>query len=47
LKGQIPEVEANPSIEKDKCPQIIDSGRLTYRGEKGLRVETPEARIMK
>jgi hypothetical protein len=23
LKGQIPIVEEDPSIEKDKCPQII------------------------
>jgi hypothetical protein len=47
LKGQIPEVEAEPSIEKDRCPQIIDSRRLAYGGKQGLRVETPEAQIMK
>jgi hypothetical protein len=47
FKGQIPKVEAEPSIEKDKCPQIIDSRRLAYRGKKGLRFETHEARIMK
>jgi hypothetical protein len=47
LKGQIPKVEAESSIEKDRCPQIIDSGRLGYGEKKGLRFETPEAWIMK
>jgi hypothetical protein len=47
LKGQIPEVEAEPSIEKDRCLQIIDSGRLAYGEKKGLRFETPIARITK
>jgi hypothetical protein len=45
LRGKIPEVEAKLSIEKDRCPQIIDSGRLTYGGKQGLRVETPGAQI--
>jgi hypothetical protein len=31
LKVQIPEVEVEPSIEKDKFPHIINSGRLAYR----------------
>jgi hypothetical protein len=47
LKGQIPEVEAEPSIEKDMCSHIIDSKTLAYKGKKGLRFETPEARITK
>jgi hypothetical protein len=47
LKGQIPEVEAEPSIEKDRCLWIIDSGRLAYERKQGLRFETPEARITK
>jgi len=42
---QIPEVEAELLIEKDKCLRIIDSERLTYGGKKGLRVETLEAWI--
>jgi hypothetical protein len=47
LKGQIPEVEVELSIEKGGCPQIIDSGRLEYGRKKGLRFETLEARIRK
>jgi hypothetical protein len=47
LKGQTPKVEVEPSIEKDRCPRIIDSGRLAYERKQGLRFETPEARIMK
>jgi hypothetical protein len=45
LKGQIPKVEAESSIEKDMCPRIIDSERLAYERKKGLRFETLEARI--
>jgi hypothetical protein len=47
LKGQIPKVEAEPSIEKDGCSQIIDSGILAYGGKQGLRFETPGAWITK
>jgi len=47
LKGKIPKVEGESSIEKDKCSQIINSGRLAYGENHGLRFETPEARIMK
>jgi hypothetical protein len=47
LVGKIPEVEAKPSIEKDRCPWIIDSRRLMYGGNQGLRVETPRAQITK
>jgi hypothetical protein len=47
LRGKIPEVEAEPSIEKDRCPQIIDSGRLAYGRKQGLRFETLEAQITK
>jgi hypothetical protein len=45
LKGQIIEIEANPSITKERSPQIIDSERMAYGRKKGLRFETPEARI--
>jgi hypothetical protein len=38
LKGQIPEVEAESSIEKDRCPQIIDSGRLAYGEKAGFEI---------
>jgi hypothetical protein len=31
LKGQIPEVEVEPLVEKDSCPQIIDSKILAYK----------------
>jgi hypothetical protein len=41
------QVEAESSIEKDRCPWIIDSRRLMYGGKQGLRVETPEAQITK
>jgi hypothetical protein len=47
LKGKIPEVEAESSIEKDRFPQIIESGILAYGEKKGLIFETLEARIMK
>jgi hypothetical protein len=47
LKGQIPEVEAESSIEKERCSQIIDSRRLAYREMHGLRFETPKVWIMK
>jgi hypothetical protein len=47
LTGQFPEVEAESSIEKDRCPQIIDSRRLAYGEKQGLRFETPGARITK
>jgi hypothetical protein len=47
LKGQIPEVNADSSIEKDRFPQIIDSGRLLYEEKQGLRFETPRAQITK
>jgi hypothetical protein len=40
-------LEVEALIEKDRCSQIIDSGRLEYEGKKGLIFETPEARIMK
>jgi hypothetical protein len=47
LKGQIPKVKVEPSIEKDRCSNIIDSGILAYGGKQGLRFETLGARITK
>jgi len=47
LKCQIPEVEAESSIEKNRCLWVIESGRLAYGGKQGLIFEIPEAWIMK
>jgi hypothetical protein len=42
LKGQIPKVEAERSIEEDMCLQIINSGRLMYKRNESLRIEIPK-----
>jgi hypothetical protein len=47
LKVKNPEVEAEPSIEKDRCSWIIDFRKLAYRRNHGLIFETLEAWIMK
>jgi hypothetical protein len=47
LRGKILEVEVDPSIEKDRCLQIIDFEILAYERKQGLTFETPGAQITK